>query len=183
VLRADALPPAPTASCAITALVARYAPEIPRLDRYRNELAANTLGIPPARANTDGLATLRKLAAAAPDPDADTAFLPAPRAVNLAKACQAWVASDDADVDEALEGAMTLVFLHAAPVLQHVPGAHWDFVFDVMENNLEVGVYGWMARAACSCADAELGVCGGGDAADPGADAPLGDPARGPVYD
>jgi len=26
------------------------------------------------------------------------------------------------------------------PVLQNIPGAHWDFIFDVIENNLEVSV-------------------------------------------
>jgi hypothetical protein len=108
------------------------------LDRYRNELAANTLGIPPARANTEGLLTLKKLIAAASDAQLDVAFLPQLRVVNLVKACQQWVSSDE-DIEEELESVITLVFVHAAPILQHVAGSHWDFVFDVVENNLEVG--------------------------------------------
>jgi hypothetical protein len=174
---------APNASCAITALVAQYAPETPRLDRYRNELAANTLGVPAARANSTGLATLRALAAAAPPPQSDAAFLPQLRAVNLVKACQKWVEADDVDVDEALDGAMTLVFLHAAPVLQHVPGAHWEFIFDVMENNLEVSVRVPMLAAVLTPLRTERGACGGGDAADAGAHAALGARVGGPVRD
>ena len=45
----------------------------------------------------------------------------------------------DEELDEALESEMTLVFVHLAPILQNVPGSHWDLIFDVMENNLEVG--------------------------------------------
>ncbi|KAH0834818.1 hypothetical protein J3R83DRAFT_10427 [Lanmaoa asiatica] len=84
--------------------------------------------------------TLRLLAATAPDPDSDVVFLPQQRAVNVMKACQAWVAADEDDgdgVDEDVESAMTLVFFHLAPILQNVPGSHWDFIWDVIENNLE----------------------------------------------
>jgi hypothetical protein len=123
--------------------VARAAPDAPRLDRYRNELAANALGIRAAKAATEGLATLRKLAAAAPPFDSDAPFLPQLRAVNLLKACQAWLASEDEEEEEevegALESAMARVFASVAPVVQDVPGAHWDLIFDVMESNVEVG--------------------------------------------
>ena len=57
------------------------------------------------------------------------------------KACQAWVAADEDDgdgVNEDVESVMTLVFFHLAPILQNVPGSHWDFIWDVIENNLEV---------------------------------------------
>ena len=57
------------------------------------------------------------------------------------KVCQAWVAADEDDgdgVNEDVESAMTLVFFHLAPILQNVPGSHWDFIWDVIENNLEV---------------------------------------------
>lgn len=53
------------------------------------------------------------------------------------KACQQWISSDD-DIDEEVETEMTLVFFYLSPILQNVPGAHWDFIFDVIENNLEV---------------------------------------------
>ena len=33
---------------------------------------------------------------------------------------------------------MLLVILHLAPILHTVPGAHWEFIFDLIESNLEV---------------------------------------------
>lgn len=117
--------------------VSQSGAEPPRLDRYRNELAANLLGLPSSKANLEGLLALRRLVTVAPDVESDVAFLPQNRAVNLMKACQTWVASDE-EIDEGVESAMTLVFLHLAPILQSVPGAHWDLIFDIMENNLEV---------------------------------------------
>ena len=128
---------APHAALATILSVARYAPEPQRLDRYRNELAASLLGIPASRVNTDGLWALRRLVAVAPDPESDVVFLPTPRAVNVMKACQQWIASDE-DIDEEVESEMTTIFFHLAPILQNVPGSHWEFVFDVIENNLEV---------------------------------------------
>ncbi|KAI0824805.1 hypothetical protein BC628DRAFT_1321461 [Trametes gibbosa] len=127
---------APHSSLAIVFSVTRYAPEPPRLDRFRNELAAGTLGIPASKANTEGLWLLRNLAAAAPDSESDIIFLPQLRAVNLMKACQQWITSDE-DLDEEVQSEMTLVFAHLAPILQNVPGSHWDLTFDVVENNLE----------------------------------------------
>ncbi|KAI0698055.1 hypothetical protein C8T65DRAFT_661197 [Cerioporus squamosus] len=127
---------APHTSLAIVLSVTRYAPEPTRLDRFRNELAAGTLGIPASKANTEGLWLLRNLAASAPDPESDIVFLPQLRAVNLIKACQQWITSDE-DLEEDVQSEMTLVFASLVPILSNVPGAHWDLVFDVMENNLE----------------------------------------------
>ena len=108
-----------------------------RLDRYRNELAANAMGVRPTKINTEGLWVLRRLVVTAPDPDSDVVFIPQTRAVNFMKACQQWVTSDE-DIEEEVESQMTVLFFHLAPILQHVPGSHWDFIFDVIENNLEV---------------------------------------------
>ncbi|KAJ7746508.1 hypothetical protein DFH07DRAFT_962981 [Mycena maculata] len=127
---------APETCIAIVSAISDSTLEPPRLERYRNELAADLLGIPPSKANTQGLLTLRKLAASAPDGDSDVVFLPQQRSVNIFKACQQWVASDE-DIEEELESAMTLVFFHLAPLLQNVPGTHWDLIFDVVESNLE----------------------------------------------
>jgi len=122
----------------ILACITAYAPEPPRLDRYRNELAAALLGVSPTDSDTTGLKYLRLLCASAPDPDSDVVFLPQHRAVNVMRACQVWIAEGDEDVNEDLASMMTLVFRHLAPILQDVSGSHWDFIWDVVENNLEV---------------------------------------------
>jgi E3 ubiquitin-protein ligase listerin len=124
--------------------IAQSGLEPPRLERYRNELAAELTGVSPSKAATKGLSYLRKLQATAPNADSDVAFLPQPRAVNLVKACQKWVAEgeeedeEDSGVNEEVETTMSDIFVVLAPILQNVPGAHWDFMFDVIENNLEV---------------------------------------------
>ncbi|KAH9035965.1 hypothetical protein EDB84DRAFT_1659282 [Lactarius hengduanensis] len=123
-------------SLAIVTCVTQLGSEPTRLDRYRNELAAGILGIPPSKANTDGLLLLRRLVATAPDPESEVVFLPQPRAVNFVKACQGWVSSDE-DIDEDVESEITNVFFHLVPILQNVSGSHWEFIFDVIENNLE----------------------------------------------
>ena len=128
---------APEASMAIVSSVTKFAPEPIRLDRYRNELAADLLGVSASEVNTTGLLLLRRLAASAPDQDSDVIFLPQLRAVNVMKACQQWITSDE-DIDEEVESMMTLLFSYLAPILQNVPGNHWDLVFDMIENNLEV---------------------------------------------
>ncbi|KIK58369.1 hypothetical protein GYMLUDRAFT_45278 [Collybiopsis luxurians FD-317 M1] len=120
----------------------------PRLDRYRNELASSLLGVPLSRATSEGLRILLKLVVGtAPDVESEVEFLPVQRAVNVMKACQKWVeggAEDDDEEDESdgdsmeeLESAMSLTFFHFAPILQNVPGSHWQFIFDVLENNIE----------------------------------------------
>ena len=124
-------------SLAVLSSVVESGLETQKLDRYRNELAANALGISATKANTEGLFLLRRLALSAPDADSDVVFLPQTRAVNFMKACQQWITSDE-DIDEAVENEMLLVFVHLAPILQNVPGSHWDLMFDVMENTLEV---------------------------------------------
>ena len=129
--------PVPHASLAILLAVTKLAPEPPTLERYRNELAAEVFGVRAAKANTDGLWLLRRLAATAPDPESDVVYLPTPRAVNLMKACQQWITADE-DLEEDVQSEMTLVFVALVPILSNVPGGHWDLMFDVIENNLEV---------------------------------------------
>ncbi|KAF9258177.1 hypothetical protein L218DRAFT_964691 [Marasmius fiardii PR-910] len=128
---------APNTSIAILSFINAFGSEPPRLERYRNELAASLMGVRASNAETEGLMILRKLAAVAPPVDSDVVFLPQQRAVNVIKTCQQWVTSDDDVVGEDLESVMTLVFAHLAPILQHVAGSHWAFVFDVVENNFE----------------------------------------------
>ena len=118
--------------------VTKFAPEPTKLDRYRNELAAGALGIRPAKAGTEGLILLRRLSAVAPDPESDVIYLSQQRAVNFMKACEQWASSDDSTVEGEVESEMTVIFGHLAPILQNVPGAHWDLIFNTIESNLEV---------------------------------------------
>lgn len=122
----------------ILASITSYASEPLKLDRYRNELAANVTGIKAKDSCTIGLRLLRLLCAVAPNPDSDIIFLPQHRAVNVMRTCQMWIAEGDEDDSEDLESAMTLIFKHLAPILQNVPGSHWEFIWDVIESNLEV---------------------------------------------
>ncbi|KAJ3784444.1 hypothetical protein GGU10DRAFT_357775 [Lentinula aff. detonsa] len=121
-----------------------------RLDRYRNELASSLLGVPSSRAASDGLRILLTLVlGTAPDVESEVVFLPVQRAVNVIKACQKWIEEEEENGEEEndegetgvkmeeLESAMTLTFYHLAPILQNVPGGHWQFIFDVIENNIE----------------------------------------------
>ena len=55
----------------------------------------------------------------------------------LIQAVQKWMASDE-DLDESLETHVTVTCSHLLPILQTVPGAHWEFILDILENNLEV---------------------------------------------
>ena len=125
----------------IIAAITTTGAEPPKLDRYRNEIAASLLGIKPHKANTEGLLALRRLDASAPDPDGDVVFLTSPRSINVVKACQGWVLADDGDeeegMEERVERAMLPIFMHLAPILQNVPGGPWAFVFDVLESVLE----------------------------------------------
>ncbi|KAF5347453.1 hypothetical protein D9757_013818 [Collybiopsis confluens] len=101
---------------------------LPRLDRYRNELASALLGVPPSRATSDGLRVLLKLVmGTAPDMEGEVGFLPVQRAVNVVKACQKWVE----------DGGETMMMIMMRRMRVSVPGSHWSFIFDVLENNIE----------------------------------------------
>ncbi|KAG8915687.1 hypothetical protein FRC00_001212 [Tulasnella sp. 408] len=128
---------APQASLSITLTIAQAGAECKRLDRLRNELASNLSGIPPHRASTEGLRLLRHLVASAPLPDSEGVYLPSQRAVFLLQALQKWVASDE-ELDEEIDSLLVQLCTGLAPILLTVPGSHWDFIFDLMESNLEV---------------------------------------------
>ncbi|KAI0036224.1 hypothetical protein K488DRAFT_41686 [Vararia minispora EC-137] len=127
---------APQTSLAIVRAIVQSGVEPPRLDRYRNELAADALGIPASAVTDRGLLLLRRLSASAPDSDSDVAFLPAQRAVNFVKAVNGWLASDE-DMDEDVESELLGVFVHLVPILQNVQGSHWELMFDLVENAFE----------------------------------------------
>lgn len=63
--------------------------------------------------------------------------MPQQRAVFLIQALQKWMSSDE-DLDTSAELRITIAVSHLLPILQTVPGAHWEFIFDILENNLGV---------------------------------------------
>jgi E3 ubiquitin-protein ligase listerin len=126
-----------TATTIISAITS-FAPNPPLLDRHRNELAASLLSIKSSDANVDGLIALRKLMSCAPPADSEIIFLPQQRALNVIKACEKWFSDENVEIDAEVESAMTAVFAILAPILQDLSGGHWDFVWDLVENNLDV---------------------------------------------
>lgn len=100
-------------------------------------MASRISGISPRSANTSGLPLLRGLNCLAPPVDSGIVYLPQQRAVFLIQAVQKWMTSDE-DLDESLETHITVTCYHLLPILQTVPGAHWEFMLDIFENNLEV---------------------------------------------
>lgn len=53
------------------------------------------------------------------------------------QALQKWVEESE-DLEDEVESQFAELFVHVAPILQSLPGSHWDLIMDVMENNLEV---------------------------------------------
>lgn len=129
--------PDPKTAQAIGSVVAARGVESVRLDRWRNELASRISGIPSRSANSTGLPLLRVLNSLAPPVDSGIVYLPQQRAVFLIQAVQKWMASDE-DLDESLETHVTVTCFYLLPILQSVPGAHWEFIMDILENNPEV---------------------------------------------
>lgn len=128
---------APVTAQIIISCVAALNLESPRLDRIRNELASRLSAIRPTAANTEGLPLLRILNASAPPPDSDASFLPQQRTIFVFQTLQKWIETND-DIAEEIESQLAEFFLNVAPIIQSMPGAHWDFIQDVVESNLDV---------------------------------------------
>ena len=131
---------APQVSLAITYATKDLCLESPRMDRFQNELAADLAGFKASAVNTKGLRYLRLLAATAPPPDSTAIFLPQRRTVMLMQTLQEWMTGDEEDLSEELDSRVAEMFLHLAPIAQNDLGSHWDFVFDLLEANLEVSL-------------------------------------------
>lgn len=55
-----------------------------------------------------------------------------------------WLTSDDADdLSEEIEYRIAEVYTALAPIVQDLPGAHWDSIFDLVESGLEVRMCLW----------------------------------------
>ncbi|KAK0529909.1 hypothetical protein OC842_004094 [Tilletia horrida] len=111
----------------------------PLYERLCNESAARLAGVPPSKANTEGIALLGIANAIAPPTNSEYAFIPKQRAIFLLQALQKWMASDE-DLDEKINAHLANLFIHLAPIVQDMSGSHLDFFFDVIETNLDVAV-------------------------------------------
>lgn len=124
-------------SLSIISAVVQNGLETQSLDRHRNKIASDITGVPPGRASDEGVLLLRHLLALAPQPESDVVFLPPTRAVQVLQTVQKWIGSDE-EIDPVIESQTAGLLLHLAPIVQSLQGAHWDFAFDLIENNLEV---------------------------------------------
>lgn len=106
--------------------------------RTQNRFASALTTVPPSKASDQGIPTIRLLIASAPPPDAPSVFLPQQRALLVLRHIGSWLASDEADeFDESMEVYIAQVYASLAPVVQDLSGAHWDGIFDLIENGLE----------------------------------------------
>lgn len=53
------------------------------------------------------------------------------------QALQKWVEEND-ELNEEIESQLAELFVNVVAILQSLPGAHWDFILDVIESNLDV---------------------------------------------
>ena len=113
----------------------------PRLDRVRNDIASRLTAVPIAKAGSEGLRLLRNLLATAPSADSEDVFLPEQRTIFVMQHLTSWLSSTEEaadDLPEEVEARICLLFAEFLPIVQGRPGAHWNSVFDVITNNLEV---------------------------------------------
>jgi hypothetical protein len=110
-------------------------------DQAQNRLASTLTGVSLKKANTQGVTYLRLLAASAPPAGAASTFIPQQRAMFVMRHVAGWLTdeSDEADdLAEEVEARVAEVYTALAPIVQDVPGAHWDSIFDLIESSLEV---------------------------------------------
>ena len=113
----------------------------PRLDRVRNDIASRLTAVPIAKAGSEGLRLLRNLLATAPSADSEDVFLPEQRTIFVMQHLTSWLTSTEEaadDLPEEVEARVCLLFAEFLPIVQGRPGAHWNSVFDMITNNLEV---------------------------------------------
>ncbi|WVR00029.1 hypothetical protein IAU59_007171 [Kwoniella sp. CBS 9459] len=89
-----------------------------------------------------GLPYLRLLIASAPPADAASVFLPQQRALFVLRHVNGWLTAEDEDDDEAempeeVEYRIAQLETAVAPIVQDLSGAHWDGIFDLVENGLD----------------------------------------------
>ncbi|EAL20617.1 hypothetical protein CNBE3250 [Cryptococcus deneoformans B-3501A] len=105
----------------------------------QTRLASALTTIPPSKCHT-ALNLLRIFNASAPEVDSTSVFLPQQRALFVLRHVAGWLTSDDVDEDklpEDMEFRVLELEGSVAPIVQDVGGAHWDGIFDLVENGLE----------------------------------------------
>jgi hypothetical protein len=105
----------------------------------QNRLANALTTIPAKQAGKKGVPALRLLVASAPPADAASVFLPQQRAIFVLRHIGAWLTDDDVeDLPEELDYHVAEFYMAVAPIVQDLAGGHWDSIFDLVENSLEV---------------------------------------------
>ncbi len=129
----------PAMSYAIFYAAKSIAGSSPGYDRLRNGAAAKLAGLGPSTPSDRILSSLRALVALAPPLDSELSIIPQQRAIFLLKDLQKWYGSDEAaeDPEEEVSTRLAELFIHLLPVVQDVQGSHIDFMFDILETNLE----------------------------------------------
>lgn len=113
----------------------------------QNRLANALTAVSAKNANEKGIPALRILIASAPALDAASEFIPQQRAIFVLRHIATWLAAgaggnedeEDEDEDEGEEMLIRVAELYIvlAPIVQSVPGAHWESIFDLLENVLD----------------------------------------------
>jgi hypothetical protein len=101
------------------------------LATMQNRLGSTITALKPVK----GLPVLRMLTAT--DSPGGT-FLPQQRAVFVLRHLATWLESEDDDLPEDMELRVMEFYVAVAPVVQDLSGAHWDSMFALIENGLEV---------------------------------------------
>jgi len=139
---ADKLTADSTLSLAVLLAVKPFLVEAKSFETAQNRLASSLSGVPARQANEKGIPALKLLVASAPPADAAAVFIPQQRAMFVLRHVAGWLSSDEADdLDEEVEYRIAGLYTVLAPVVQSMPGAHWDSMFDLIETGLDVSVH------------------------------------------
>ncbi|OCF39032.1 hypothetical protein I317_07169 [Kwoniella heveanensis CBS 569] len=99
-----------------------------------------------AAVTKQGLPYLRLLIASAPPADAASVFLPQQRALFVLRHVNGWLTAEEDDDDEEaempeeVECRIAELETAVAPIVQDLSGAHWDGIFDLVENGLDASM-------------------------------------------
>lgn len=111
--------------------------DTPPFETAQNRLANALTGIKASEADVKGLWALRLLVASAPPTDSAAAYIPERRALFVLRHVESWLASEELeDLSDELQLRLMEMFTVLVPIVQSVMGAHWEMIFDLLENNV-----------------------------------------------